>query len=396
VKILMIVTKTPYPATSGGAILIYNTIKYLALRGHNITLVSITDGAREDTELKKWCRWVPVQKDTRTSFKGLFFNLFSKTPYTISKYCTDRVKKKIEKLLEENDFDVVHIEQLHLAYYGLFVKKRFKLPVVLRQENVETEIMERFYKNCRNPFVKAYAYLQYRKIYAYESKICEIFDECLMITKKDVERIKTMSPKVKATMVPAGVDVSYFSPIGIAEEPYSVVSVASMDWLPNVEGILWFYKDVFPLVKERISKAKLYIIGRNPPPNIRKIESKDVIVTGFVEDVREYMAKGQVFVVPLKTGSGMRIKILNALAMGRPIVSTLVGCEGINVTDGRDISIADTPENFAQKVVALLDDGSKRRKMGREGIKLVRERYRWEQIVEQIESEYVKMLADGR
>lgn len=129
---------------------------------------------------------------------------------------------------------------------------------------------------------------------------------------------------------------------------------------------------------------------KNPPSTIRKLESEDVVVTGFVEDVREYMAKIQVFIVPLMIGSGIRIKILNALAMGKAIVSTFIGCEGIDVTYGKDIYIAHTAEDFAQKVIALINDSSKRGRMGSEGLNIVREKYRWEQIVEQIEREYKK------
>jgi glycosyltransferase involved in cell wall biosynthesis len=279
-----------------------------------------------------------------------------------------------------------------MAYYGKFVKEHFGLPTVLREHNVESTIWERYYQGIRNPLVRAYARFQFKKVYKYESEIVADFDRCFMITEKDKERIKRMNPRVKASVIPAGVDFSYFHPIDVSIEPYSIVSVASMDWLPNVEGIIWFITKMWPIVKQRIPQAKLYIVGKNPPTKIKKLAGEDIIVTGFVEDVRGYMAKGAVFIVPLRTGGGMRIKILNALAMGKAVVSTSVGCEGIDVEDGRNICIADSEEEFVQGVINLLNNGNKREQLEEEGLRLVKEKYQWERIAEQIEREYEKIL----
>lgn len=391
-KILQISPKKPYPPTGGGEIVAYNTIKYLAMRGHEITLVSIVEKEEGIPELEKFCRWMPIQKDTATTTIGLLGNLFSKKPYTISKYHSEEIKQKIWGIFKKFNFDIVHIEGLHAAYYGIYIKQEFGLPVVLRELNVEAKIMERFYKNQKNPLIKAYAYLQYKKLSCYEAVICEVFDKCFMITEEDKRRIKEMNPRVKTSVIPSGVDTSYFYPMEIEEEPLSIVSVASMDWLPNVEGILWFHKDILPLIKKEIPEIKLYVVGKNPPDSVKGLEKDDILVTGFVEDVREYMARGAVFIVPLKTGSGMRIKILNALAMGRAIVSTSVGCEGINVMDGENIRIANTEQEFAREVIKLLKGREERKRLGEAGLKLVKEKYQWERIAEQIEKEYEEIL----
>lgn len=394
-KILQISPKKPYPPTGGGEIVAYNTIKYLARRGHEITLISIVDKDEEIPELEKFCRWIPMRKDTATTTAGLLGNLFSKKPYTISKYHSEEIKQKTRGILREVNFDIVHIEWLHAAYYGTYLKQEFGLPVVLRQHNVETKIMERFYKNQKNPLIKAYAYLQHKKLSCYEAVACEVFDKCFMITEEDERKIREMNPRVETSVIPSGVDISYFYPMKIKEESYSVVSVAAMDWLPNVEGMLWFHKDIFPLIKKELPGTKLYVVGKNPPDSVKSLEKDDIIVTGFVEDVRDYMARGAVFIVPLKTGSGMRIKILNALAMGRAIVSTSIGCEGIEVIDGENICIADTEEEFSQGVIRLLKDKSERERMGKEGLKLVRANYQWERIAELIENEYIKIIEYG-
>jgi glycosyltransferase involved in cell wall biosynthesis/ubiquinone/menaquinone biosynthesis C-methylase UbiE len=390
-KILKISPKKPYPLTDGGKIVAYNTIKYLAMQGHEITLVSIVDKEEGIPELEKFCEWIPIQKDTATTTAGLLGNLFSKKPYTISKYHSEKIKQKIRGILKENNFDIVHIDGLHTAYYGTCIKQEFGLPVVLRELNVEARIMERFYKNQKNPLIKAYAYLQHKKLSRYEATICEVFDKCFMITKEDERRIKEMNPRVKTNVIPSGVDTSYFYPMEAEEEPLSIVSVASMDWLPNNESIIWFCNSVFPLIKKEIPGAKLYVVGKNPSNKIKKLASKDIIVTGFVEDEREYMAKSQVFIVPLKTGSGMRIKILNALAMGKAVISTPIGCEGIEVQHRKNVYIADTEKEFAQGAIELLKNKDIREGLGEEGLRFVKEKYQWERIAEEITENYRKI-----
>jgi len=392
-RILQLTPRIPYPPDDGGKIGIFGITKYLALRGHEITLLSIAPSQCSDLSgLRKYCKVETVVMNTANSYLGMLFNLFSKTPYTISKYHGKLVLNKLKDLLQRNRFDIVHVDHLHMAYYGKFIKEKFNLPVVLREHNVESTIWERHYRGISNPLVKAYARFQFRKLYKYESRIAENFDRCFMITEKDKERMQGMNPRVKACVIPAGVDTSYFHPMDVPIEPYSIVSVASMDWLPNVEGILWFYTTIWPLVKKRIPQAKLYIVGKNPPTEVERLAGKDIIVTGFVRDVREYMVKAAVSIVPLRTGGGMRIKILNALAMGKAVVSTSVGCEGIDIENGKNIYIADTEEGFAERVIELLEDKSKREELGKEGLKLVREKYQWERIAERIEDEYNKIL----
>jgi len=394
-KILQISPRVPYPLTDGGKIGIYNIVKYLALRGHDITLVCFNDEINKCPELEKYCKLIIIRKKTKTTYLELFLNLFSSMPYGISKYCSPVAKKKIYDLLKKNKYDIVHLDHLHTAYYGVFVKNNFNLPVALREHNIENMIIKRYYKNQKNIFIKYYAYLQYMKLYKYERIICEIFNRCLMITKNDEEIMKKMNSNIKTSVIPAGVDTTYFYPIDIKEEEYSLISVASMNWLPNIEAIEWFCKEILPLIKKKVQKIKLYIVGINPPNNIKGLANNNVIVTGFVEDVRKYIAKGQVFIVPLKTGSGMRIKILNALAMRKAIVSTSVGCEGIEVVDGKNIYIADNKQQFAEKVIYLLKNDDERKRLGQEGIKLIKEKYQWEKIAEQIETEYMEIIKEN-
>jgi len=398
-KILQLTTRLPYPPDDGGKIGIFNLTKYLSLRGHRIVLLSIISGQTKGTPgniegLGKWCDVRVVYKNTGTNLWGLFLNLFFKVPYTISKYHSSKVKVAIKKILSKGGFDLVHIDSLHMAYYGQFIKHEFKLPLVLREHNVQATTMERYYKRQRNPLVKLYAYLQWKKMHRYEAKICEIFDKCLMITEEDKERIERMNPSVKTCIIPAGVDTSYFYPLKIEEESGSLVFVGDLSWLPNVDGVIWFYSRVWPRIKKASLPVKFYVIGRRPPEEIRKLSKKDqnIMVTGFVKDVRPYVAKCSVYVVPLRIGGGMRLKILEAMAMERPVVATSVGAEGIMATDRENIMIADSEADFAERVIELLKDRNPRRRVAQEGKRLIEQKYRWETVVEALEKEYFRVL----
>ena len=386
-RILIITPRIPYPLHSGADIVTFNTIKYLSRRGHKFTLLSIMDGAPSHyDELKRWCEVHTILKNTNNSIWGAILNLFSKTPYTISKYQTPKLGSKIKKIIERKKIDIVHIEHLHMAYYRSFIRQG--LPVFLRMHNVETTIMERFYRQQKNPLIKIYSFIQWRKLYRYERQVVEKFSRCIPITDVDKERLQSMNSKPVYCSIPAGVDISYFHAVDCEKEPYSIVFVGALDWLPNVDGICWFCKKVFPFINARVPEAKLYIVGRNPPVRIKKLEGKNVVVPGFVKDTREYLAKSNVSIVPLRTGSGMRIKILQALAMGIPVVSTSVGCEGIKVTNGREILIADEEERFAKSVSSLLQDEEYAKRLGKNGLKLVREKYSWEEIAKKFEGVY--------
>lgn len=396
-NILQIAPRVPFPLYDGGKIGIFNITKYLSLRGHKITLLSLTS-TKESTELyelEKFCKVKIIYANTKNSYFKMLINIFSPLPYTMFKYYNKDFEMELCRLLREESFDIVHIDSLHMAYYVKMVKENFDIPVVLREHNVESVIMRRYSQNETNPVIKAYASMQFRKIYKYESKILQAFDLCLMITKEDEKRIKAMNPLVKTTVVPGGVDTSYFYPLEEPVDEKALIFVGTLDWIPNIDGILWFCKSIFPLIKKQEPFAKLYIVGKNPPPKILALRCESIIVTGFVEDVRPYISKASVFVVPLRVGGGMRIKILEAFSMAKAVVSTSIGCEGIDVENGKDIYIEDNEDKFAKRVVELMRDREKRSEIGRNAFELVKTKYTWETVSELIEGEYNKLINRG-
>jgi glycosyltransferase involved in cell wall biosynthesis len=320
-------------------------------------------------------------------------NVLSPVPYTIAKYRAQWLRTRLHGLCSREHFDIVQAEGLHMASYAVELGEEFKLATVLRGHNIESDIMEGFHSRSRRAHIEAYTYLQLKKIRRYEQAICGQVDKCIMVSAEDERRIRCMNPRVRASTVPAGVDESYFKPIPDVEERGSIVFVGSFGWHPNLDGIEWFLRDIFPSIRQTVPEAKLYVVGKEPPQQLMRIKTPGVVVTGFAEDVRASMATGAVFIAPLRMGSGVRMKILNAMAMARPIVTTSLGAQGLDVADGEHLLIADSPELFADRVVELLLNAEYRRRLGNAARELIRAKYTWDHVTALLEAEYQTLLA---
>ncbi len=234
-----------------------------------------------------------------------------------------------------------------------------KLPIgtVLFQHNVESMIWKRHYEVQRNPLKKAYLYGQWRKTWAYERSACRKFDMVVAVSAADEEQMRTEFGLTQAAAVPTGVDVDYFRPRNtIPSDKHNIVFTGSMDWLPNEDAMQYFIRDVLPLIREAIPDLTLTIVGRNPYPSLVELSKRDksIIVTGRVDDVRPYIERAAAYIVPIRIGGGTRLKIYEAMAMEKPVVSTTIGAEGLPVNDGQELLLADTPAAFAAAVVRLL------------------------------------------
>jgi glycosyltransferase involved in cell wall biosynthesis len=256
------------------------------------------------------------------------------------------------------------------------------LPVatVLFQHNVEAMIWKRHYEVQTNPVKKTYLYGQWRKADAYERAACRRFDHVIAVSREDRETMQRLYGLEAVSDVSTGVDTEFFRPRGQERrEPHNLVFTGSMDWLPNEDAIQFFTKEIMPRVRQLVPDATLTIVGRNPYASLLELARRDpsVIVTGRVEDVRPYMERAAAYIVPLRIGGGTRLKIYEAMAMEKPIVSTTIGAEGLPVRDGAHLNIADTPEAFAAALVRLLTNESLAHELGRNAAQLVREEFGW-------------------
>ena len=383
-KILYLTPTLPYPPDSGGRILVYNTIKGLC-RIHQITLLSFAQGEQEKyvSFLREHCAEVEtIPADHHDSKYALLANLLSRLPYNMSKYYAHGMRRKMLEILGRSDFDLVWIEHLHMAQYARFVQCT---PVFLREQNIESTMMERYFRNMSNPLEKSYAFLQWKKLKRYEASILRRFDCCIVLSEVDQRLLHELSPQSRTEVIPCGVDLEYFRVSSSEREKDKIIFIGNLLFKPTCQGMSYFLNEIWPLIKKRRKEVRLHVVGPYPPEREADFtKHPDVTLLGYVDDVRPHMANSALQVVPLKIASGVRLKILEAMAMELPIVSTSVGCEGLNLTSGEHILVADSGEEFAEKVLYLLEDENLGRQLARNSLRLIGKKYSWEAIIERL------------
>jgi glycosyltransferase involved in cell wall biosynthesis len=388
VKILWLKTELLHPVDKGGKIRTYQMLKELK-REHEITYLTLDDGTASEDALElafEYCRRLvriphrTKEKMTAGFYAELALNLLSPLPYFIQKYKSPVMKSEIAKLVEKENFDVLVCD---------FLNPRVNIPedvpcaTVLFQHNVEAMIWRRHYEVASTSAKKAYMLGQWKKAVAYERDACRRFDWVVTVSREDCETIRREYGVENVSDVPTGVDTDFFHPNGEVEnDSHNLVFTGSMDWLPNEDAIQFFTKDVLPIVKSEAPDVTLTVVGRKPFQSLIELSKNDssIIVTGRVEDVRPYMERAAVYIVPIRIGGGTRLKIYEAMAMEKAVVSTSIGAEGLPVENGTEILLADGPEEFADAVIHLLKDENFARRLGLNAAKTVREKYGWSNV----------------
>jgi len=301
---------------------------------------------------------------------------FSPHDYTVARYYDARMERRVRELLADGSYDILLCDFLQTTLNVISVDFR---PRIVFQHNVEAVVRKRQYRQARNPITKSYLYLEWYKRWRYEKYVSNAFDHNIMVSETDRRIVATEYGAHNASAIPTAVDSQFFAPRRPDVDGNHIVFTGSMDWLPNQDGITWFVQDVLPRITSKVG-ATLWIVGRNPTRKIRRLSQRNsnVEVTGTVDDVRPYIARASVYVVPLRVGSGTRIKIFEAMAMEKAVVSTSIGAEGLPVTSGENIVLADEPQAFAEAVVQLIKLPSMRSGLGQRARRMVRENYTWE------------------
>lgn len=358
---------------------IYYLLKSLT-EEHDVTVLTFGTSERKqqlEDEFGELVEDIHVIPEPRSkSWKRLtqFFSVFSKKRSYWFIYSYSRaMQAKINELLSENDYDVVHTEFPNMGQYKI-PEESIK---IIDSHNVEYENFRRMWEKSRQPLRKWFYKREYDKVFREEIEVLNKQNLLLATSKEDLKILKRDVTDVPAYVVPNGVDTSFFTPSSFTPEPWSLVFTGMMGYTPNNDGILWFLDEIFPLILDEIPQAKIYIVGNKPTEELKRRQSDQIIVTGFVDDVRPYVWKSGVFVVPLRMGSGTRLKVVEALAMKKPVVSTSIGCEGIEVEHGKSILVQDDPKMFAEEVVTLLRDRERCEQLARQGYELVTDTYDW-------------------
>jgi glycosyltransferase involved in cell wall biosynthesis len=382
-KILWIKSDFPLPADTGGKIRTKNLLFELA-KECEVTFLSYAPpglDSRWHTEMEQAGITPIVVAQAEEHKAGLAFmlrvasKLLSPRPYVVNKYVSTTMAEAINSLLQERTFDVAVCDFLEMAWCADLLKG---VPAVLFEHNVESMIWRRHYQVARNPVKKLYLAYEKGRVARFELEACNRFDSVLTVSDEDGAVLTKESALGHYRTIPTGVDTAFFRPRD-GEIPNRLILSGSMDWMPNIDAFWWFYRSIYPKVRNEMPDVTLTVVGRRPPADIVAVAQADpsVEVTGTVDDVRPHVAAGALFLVPLRVGGGTRIKIYEAMAMKKCVVATSIGAEGLPLTDNVDIALADTEADFAKKVRELLRDNSKRDRIADAGYRLVTEHYSW-------------------
>ena len=387
-KILWVKANKILPVHSGGDLRSFNILRQLAVR-HEVIFFSYYDEAADPDYEKNLQEQLPGaicvntgRRQASVLARGTDYvlRLPDAAPYAVSRFGSGKVRDRLKRCLEEQRPDVVVCDFLDAA---VNFPEQLAIPAVLFQHNVESEIWRRHATNGSGPVRKLIYGLEFSKMLRYEQKIVQRFDHVIAVSEHDKKLMTTWADPARVTVVPTGVDTAQFcpSPQPGQEKPL-VVFVGAMDWEPNVDAAKYFCAEIWPLVLAKIPEAKFRIVGRNPDRRVQVLAGPSVEVTGRVASVVEHLREAAVVVVPLRVGGGTRLKIYEAMAVGKAVVSTTVGAEGLDVHHGRDMILADSPVSFAESVVTLLSDAELRSRQGRAAAELAAN-YGWPRIARQ-------------
>lgn len=393
-KILFLSPTVPFPLTDGGRIRVFNLLKQIAEKS-DITLLALEtqptdeEGIAELQQLGVQVHLVPNAPTLpRVSLRTLINAFHRQQPITVSRYDLPTYRQRFKELLATEDYDLVHYEMFHTAQFHT----ETDLPGVLSQQNVDSEIWRRLCSETANPFYKFVYWTQQRAFQRYERVLSPKFDVVTCTSDIDALVFQQHCAEDAIAIIPNGVDVTHFQPDFTTESPAHLIYIGSMDWYPNEDAVAFFADEILPSIQSEVSDVQFSIVGGNPSARVQKLaERNSVIVTGRVPEIKPYFAEATVFVVPLRIGSGTRLKILEALAMGKAIVSTSVGAEGLDLKDGEEIFIADEPKPFAEAVTRLLTDPALRRRIGENGRARVEKDYDWRSIGEKLHRLYTEI-----
>jgi len=432
-RILILTPQVPYPPRQGTTIRNFNLIAQLSARHevHLLTFVEKEGQLAGAAPLRECCASIQTvvapQRRVSMRLRDLFL---TSHPDMALRLRSPAFQRALGEVVSRHPFDVIQVEGIELAQYALWLQGHRppglpSLPsplssdsrplLVFDDHNAEYVLQQRAFEiDLRQPgrwIGAAYSFVQWRRLRRYEALVCHVADRVVAVSEADRDALRALAPGLDVAVVPNGVDVGYYT--GYRPDPATLPDVGSsapsielmpseaeglgaglvyvgkMDFRPNVDAMLWFAEAILPLIQREVPQARLYIVGLKPHPRLRTLAGRPgIIITGGVPDVRAYLAPAAVAVVPLRMGGGTRLKVLEAMAMSKAVVSTTVGSEGLSARSGQELLIADAPADFARAVVALLRDPARRAALGQAARTFVSQRFEWPTIVPRLEAAY--------
>lgn len=401
--ILYLTQVLPYPLNTGARVRQYYTLRHLSQK-HDVTLVSFVredDKPEHIAHLKTVCAEVQTTpmlrsraRDLRAAVKGLAL----RQPIVITRDEIAPMQQLLSRLAARQSIDVVHADQVSMSHYGLQTRGPRRL---LDLHNAMYLVTERLAQNEPHPLKRLLIQREARALARYEAELCGKYDRVTFVTDDDrrlieqqVERFRVPVPSDRFSTIPICIDPREKPPVKPAPRPFRVTSLGVMFWPPNAEGADWFAREVWPEIRQRHPELVFTVAGKNPPDYLTQLHGHDSVeVLGYVPDLDRLLAETAVFIVPLRAGGGMRVKILDAWCWALPVVSTTIGAEGIRVGDGENILIADTPSAFSTAVQRAYADSTLNQQLRRKGRSWVEQHYDWRTIYQGWDSVYAGLLA---
>ena len=395
-KVLQLCNKPPYPPVDGGTMAMDSITEGLLYQGCEVKVLTVETDKHPVRRER-----IPDDYLQQTGLESVYIDLGVKPlpaagamlcgeSYHVKRYVSEAFAAKLREILEKERFDIVHVESIFLTPYVPLIRKHSDAKVILRAHNVEHLIWKRVAQSCQNPLKRWYLKHLSLTLRAYELEHLNDYDGVVCITKNDAEVFRQAGCRKPIASIPFGIDTGEVPSVDV--EPNSLFHIGAMDWLPNQESIRWLLEKVWPVVHREVPQAKLYLAGRKMPAQWMHANIEGVTVIGEVPDAMYFIGSKKINVVPLLSGSGIRVKIIEAMSIGKTVITTTVGAQGIDYTDGENILIADTPEQFAQQIKRCLDDDVFCSNIGKAAARLVAEQYNKQTLAKQLIDFYNKRL----
>ncbi len=396
-RILFITDYLPYPLVSGDRIRVYNLIRRVAGQ-HQVSLAGFvqTPGeANGASNLREFCHRVETlnlpRRNKLARLAGWLRLASQGIPFDFEFLESAELAGKIRGLASAENYDIVQIEHSRMARYLEALPPAARARSVLVFHNIASSQYSRISNIARTAARGLRTHAYSRMLSRWEPRYAERFDRCITVSEADRDLLLKANPRLHIDVVPNGVDARRYQPLTVQPTQPAVLFLGTMSYAPNADGAVWFCRHVLPRLRCMLAGIQVWIVGASPPPEVVQLDGDGVHVTGRVEDVLPYYERSMVTVVPLRAGGGTRLKILEAMALGRPVISTSVGCEGLDVVDGRHLLIADSPATFAELTVNVLTNPTLYRRITSEARELVVARYDWDVIADTLMQVYGKL-----
>lgn len=373
-KILLLCKKFPYPLKDGESIAIHNLSTALAAQGCELSILAMNtskhffQGTDYPVEMQHFQKIETIEIDNRLKPTDAIKNLFSNDSYHITRFVSDAFRLKLKNILQQNEYDVIQLETLYLAPYVSIIRRYSNAKISMRAHNVEHEIWDRIATNTNNPIKRWYLQHLTAKLKEFEVQSLNTYDLLIPITKRDLKYFQKLGSKTESVVIPIGVSYPNFpqNPIIKTNQKISISFIGSLDWTPNTEGLNWFISNVWPAIHKAFPGIELHIAGRNTPKYFFDLNKPNIFVHGEVPESVPFINKHDLMVVPLLSGSGMRAKILEGMALGKTILTTSIGLEGIHASDKEEVLIANTTQEFVESLRYVLKSPERLERIGKQ------------------------------